>query len=120
MVSTLHGGTALNHVEDVICLNCFHSYSTEKKLIIHYNVCINHNYCSVEMPKEKRILKYNHGEKAMTVPFITTSEGIKCLPNKIHTCIITLKIHQRLKKMSIKPLVIHSLHIIHLILQKET
>ena len=71
------------------------------------------------MPKEKRILKYNHGEKAMTVPFITTSEGIKCLPNKIHTCIITLKIHQRFKKMSIKPLVIHSLHIIHLILQKK-
>ena len=86
MVSTLHGGTALNHVEDVICLNCFHSYSTEKKLIIHYNACINHNYCSVEMPKEKRILKYNHGEKAITVPFII-SEGIKCLPNKIHTCI---------------------------------
>ena len=119
MMSTLHGGTALNHVEDVICLNCFHSYSTEKKLIIYYNVCINHNYCCAETPKYERILKYNHGEKAITGPFIIR-EGIKCLPNKIHTCIITLKIHQRLKKMSINRLVIHSLHIIHLILPKET
>ena len=75
-------------------------------------------YCRVEMPKEKRILKCNHGEKSITVPFII-SEGIESLPNKIHTCIITLKIHQPLKKMSIKPLVIHSLHIIHLILQKK-
>ena len=31
----------------------------------HENVCKNHNYCCIEMPKKEIILKYNHGEKSM-------------------------------------------------------
>ena len=53
------------------CLNCFHSFRTENKFKKHKNVCENHDYCYVEMPKEdNKILKYNHGEKSMKVPFI--------------------------------------------------
>ena len=38
------------------------------KLENHYNVCKNHDYCYVEMPKEgNKILKYNHGENSMKV-----------------------------------------------------
>ena len=60
-----------NHKEDFYSLNCFHSYTTEKKLKKHKNVCKNHNYCYVEMPKEdNKVLKYNQGEKSMKVPFI--------------------------------------------------
>ena len=40
------------HDEDFYCLNCFHSYSTEKKLKKHENVCNDHDYCYVEIPKE--------------------------------------------------------------------
>ena len=38
-------------------------------MIIDY--CHYHDYCYVEMSKEdNKILKYNHGEKSMKVPFI--------------------------------------------------
>ena len=41
----------------------YHSYSE--------NVCKDYDYCYVEMPnKENNILKYNHGENSMKVPFI--------------------------------------------------
>ena len=44
-------------------LNCFHSFTTGNKLKKHYNVCTNHDYCYVEIPKEDyKIPKYNHGE----------------------------------------------------------
>ena len=34
------------------CLNCFHSYSTIEKLKKYRNVCEDHDYCYVEMPKK--------------------------------------------------------------------
>ena len=37
---------------DFYCLNCPHSYRTENQLKKRYNVCKNHDYCYVEMPKE--------------------------------------------------------------------
>ena len=43
----------------------------ENKLKRHKNVCENRDYCYVEMLKEdNKILKYNHGEKSVKVPFI--------------------------------------------------
>ena len=45
---------------DFYCLNCLHSFRTENKLKEHENVCKNHDYCYIEMPKEQSILKYNH------------------------------------------------------------
>ena len=43
----------------------------KNKLKKHNNVCENHDYCYVEMPKEdNKTSKYNHGEKSMKVPFI--------------------------------------------------
>ena len=57
---------------DYYCVNCLHSFRTEKKLKTHKNVCKNHEYCYREMPEEgKHILKYNHIEKSMKVSFIT-------------------------------------------------
>ena len=70
-LSALHKGIASKHDGDFYCLNCFHLYRTENKLKKHYNVSKNHNYSYVEMPKEdNKILKYNHGEKSVKVPFI--------------------------------------------------
>ena len=52
----------------------------------HYNVCKNHDYCYVEMPKEgNKILKYNHGEKSMKLPFIIYA-GFETLLEKMSTC----------------------------------
>ena len=63
-----------------------------KQKISFYNVCDNHDYCYVEMPKEdNKILKYNHGEKSIKIPFITYADLEGLLVK------IILKSHQKLK-----------------------
>ena len=74
------------HDGDFYCLNCLHSYRAENKLKKHYNVCKNHDYCYVEMPKEdNKILKYNHGEKSTKVTFIIYAD-MESLLEKMSTC----------------------------------
>ena len=67
---------------DFYCLNCFHSYRTLNKLKKHERVCNNHDYCHVDMPKEnEKILKYNHKEKSLKAPFISTPD-LECILEK--------------------------------------
>ena len=50
-------------------------------------MCENHDYYHLEMPtKDNNIIKYNHGEKSMTVPFIIYAD-LECLLEKMSTCI---------------------------------
>ena len=75
-----------NHKEDFYYLNCFYSYTTKNKVQKHHNVCKNHDYCYVEMPKEdNKILKYNHGENSMKVQFIIYA-GVESFLEKMSTC----------------------------------
>ena len=37
---------------DYYCINCLCSFRTESKLKSHENVCKNHDYCYIEMPKK--------------------------------------------------------------------
>ena len=61
-LSALFKGITSNQKGDFYCLSCFHSFRTENKLKKHKNVCENHDYCYVEIPKEdNKILKYKHG-----------------------------------------------------------
>ena len=85
-LSALLKGITSKHKGDFYCLNCFHSYSTKEKLKKHRNVCENHYYCYVEMPeKDNKILKYNHGEKSMKLPFIIYA-NLESLLEKMNTC----------------------------------
>ena len=69
-MSALLRGITSKHNGDFYCLNSLHSFRTENKLKKHRNVCEDHDYCYVEMPEEgNKILKYNHEEKSMKVPF---------------------------------------------------
>ena len=53
-------------------------------MIIDY--CHYQDYCYVEMSKEdNKILKYNHGEKSMKVPFIVYVD-LEYLLEKMNTC----------------------------------
>ena len=75
-----------NNIGDFYYLNCFHSYTTRNKLKKYKNVCENHDYCYIEKTEEdNKILKYNHGEKSMRVPFIIYSD-LECLLEKMSTC----------------------------------
>ena len=85
-ISGLLRGITSNHDGDFYCLNCFHSYTTEKKLKKHQRICRNHDFCYVKMPDENsKILKYNPGEKSLKHPFIIYAD-LECLLEKIDTC----------------------------------
>ena len=86
-LSGLFKGITSNHYGDFYCLNCFHSHRTKNKLEAHKKICENHDYCHVEMPtKDNNIIKYNHGEQSMKVPFIIYAD-LECLLKKMSTCI---------------------------------
>ena len=75
------------HEKDIYCLNCFHSCRTKSKLESHKKICENRDYCHVEvLTKDNNIIKYNHGEKSMKVPFIIYVD-LECLLEKMNTCI---------------------------------
>ena len=85
-LSTLFRGITSKHEGDFYCLNCFQSYTTKNKLKKHKKVCENHDYCYVEIPEEgNKILKYNHGEKSMKVPFIIYAD-VESLLEKMNAC----------------------------------
>ena len=74
-LSALFKETTSNEKGDFYCLNYFHSFRTENKLKKHYNLCKNHNYCYIEMPKkDNKIPKYSHGEKPAKVPIIVYAD----------------------------------------------
>ena len=82
----LFRGVTSKHVGDFYCLNCLHAYRTENKLKKHYNVSKNHDYFYVKMQKQdNEILKYNHGEKSMKVPYIIYAD-LESLLEKRSTC----------------------------------
>ena len=86
IISGLLRGITSNHNGDYYCLNCFQSYTTEKKLRKHEKVCENHDFCHLKMPdKDNKILKYVSGEKSLKVPFIIYAD-LECLLKKINTC----------------------------------
>ena len=85
-LSLLLRGITSNHKEDFYCLNCF-IYSAKNKVKKHKNVCEYHDYCYIEMPKEdNKILKYNHSEKSMKVPFIIYAD-VESLLEKMNICL---------------------------------
>ena len=48
-----------------------HSYRTDKKLKNHERICSKHDYFNLRMPPEnKKILKYNSGEKSLKASHI--------------------------------------------------
>ena len=70
-MSKLLTGITWNHDGDFYSLNCLHSLRTDNALKKHETFCDNNDYCRVEMPaKFNKILKYNHGEKSLSTPFV--------------------------------------------------
>ena len=85
-LSRLLSGITSNDIGDYYCLGCFHSKRTDNELKKHEKLCNKHDYCHVEMPKEDRkILKYNHGEKSLKAPF-TIYADLECLLPKMSSC----------------------------------
>ena len=85
-ISGLLRGITSNHNGDFYCLNCFHSYTTERKLRKHKRICENLDFCYLKMPDEdNKILKYILGKRSLKVPFVICAD-LECLLQKINTC----------------------------------
>ena len=85
-LSALLRGITSKHDGDFYYLNCLHSYSTKDRLKNYEHVSKGHDYCYVEMfNKDNNILKYNHGEKSMKIPFIIYADMYSLL-EKMSTC----------------------------------
>ena len=70
------------------------------------------------MPEEdNKILKYNHVEKSMRVPFVIYAD-LECLFEKMSTCYNNSEKSSTTKTINTHHLVIHCLHTVHLIQQK--
>ena len=92
-----------NHDGDFYCLNCFHSYTTKKKLEKHQKICKDYDFCHVKMPEENnKILKYNPGEKSLKAPFVIYAD-LECLLEKINSCQNNPEKSYTEKKLSINP-----------------
>ena len=90
-LSILLRGITSKHNRDYYCLGCFHSKRTDNELKKHERLCDKNDYCHVKMPKEdEKILKDNHREKSLKVPF-TIYADLECLLPKMHSCQNNLK-----------------------------
>ena len=64
-----------NHNGDFYCLNCFHPYTTGKKLRKHKTKCNDHDFCHLKLPDEdNRILKYIPGETSLLRMFTSKNK----------------------------------------------
>ena len=69
-ISGLLRGITSNHDGDFYCLNCFHSYTTEKQLKKHQRICRNHDFCHMVMSKENnKIFKIKSTRKIIKSSF---------------------------------------------------
>ena len=85
-LSRLFRGITWNNHADFYCLGCLHSFRTDNAFKKHEWLCGNTDYCHVKMPTDdKNILKYNHGEKSLKVPF-TIYADLECLLIKQQSC----------------------------------
>ena len=50
-ISGLLCGITSNHNGAFYCLNSFHSYRTANKLKNHEDLCKNHDFCNLKLPK---------------------------------------------------------------------
>ena len=85
-ISGLLRGIISNHNGDFYCLNCFHSYRTNKKLKKHEKIYKNHDFSHLQMPDaNNNILERKPGKKSLKHLFIIYAD-LECLLLKRNIC----------------------------------
>ena len=85
LTALLRGITSKHH-GDFDCLNCLHSFATEKKLESRKKVCENKDFCNIIRPsKDAKILEFNQFKKSDKAPFLIYAY-LDCLIEKIDGC----------------------------------
>ena len=85
-VSALLSGVTSKHYGDFYCLNCLHSFATEKNLNRIKKVCKNKDFCDIIMPSQDTIiLEFDQYQKSDKAPFILCV-GREFIIEKIYGC----------------------------------
>ena len=85
-ISGLLKGITSNHKGDFYCLNCFHSYRTNKKRKKHEKICKNHDFSHLKMPDaDNNILGSKPGKKSLKHPYFIYAD-LECLLLKMNIC----------------------------------
>ena len=85
-LSALLRGKTSKHHGNFYCLNCIHSFATEKKLDSHEKVCENKDFCNVIMPSEDtKMLEFNQYQKSDKAPFFIYAD-LECIIEKLDRC----------------------------------
>ena len=83
-ISGLLRGITSTHNGDFYCLNCFHSYTKERKLRKHKRICEHRDFYYLKMPDEdNKTLEYIPGKKLLKVPFIIGADFVST-NNNVH------------------------------------
>ena len=80
-LAALLRGITFKHHGDFYCLNCLHSFATEKKLELQKKVCENKDFCNVIMPSKdtKKLINIKN------LPFIIYTY-LECIIEKFDEC----------------------------------
>ena len=71
---------------DFYCLNCLHSFATEKKRESYKKVCENKDFCNAVTPSEDtKILGLNQHHRSYKAPFNIDAD-LECFIEKIDEC----------------------------------
>ena len=71
IISGLLRGITSTHNGDFYCLNCFHSYRTQKKLKEHEQLCGKHSFFNLKLPDEEhKYISSTSGQNILKNPFI--------------------------------------------------
>ena len=74
------------HHGDFYCLNCFHSYRTEKKLNEHEDLCIKNAFGAIKMPEEKHKYISSTPDKNTLKNHFIIYPDLECLLHPLSTC----------------------------------
>ena len=82
-LSALLRGITSKHHGNFYCLNCLHSFATEKKLESHENLCENKDFFNVIIPSEDtKMLEFNQYLRSDKAPFLIYAD-LECTVEKI-------------------------------------
>ena len=85
-LSALLRGIPSKHHGDFYSLNCFHSFTTGKKLQSHETVFEKKDFYNIVMPSEDtKIVEFNQYQKSDKAPFIMYVD-LECIIEKIDGC----------------------------------
>ena len=83
--SRLMRNISSTHHQDFYCYGCFHSFRTQSKLEEHNNLCKNHKYCDVKVPKQgKNFITHKFGSKALRINDVIYLD-LECILEDCHT-----------------------------------